>query len=311
MRSRVRRILLFASGKTWKDDGEVEAFLEGLPAGVASFTGGNTPCVQWEIPDINDELVVFDAGSGLRLLGEKWRSIAPDLRPQKIHLFLSHLHWDHLQGLPFFLPLYDRDVSLVIHGCHKSIPDALERQMSPPFFPVPFGLVSERVEFDLQEPGSVFDLGRGRIVKTIVQNHPGMSLGFRCEAMGKTFVYSSDCEHKEAEARIENYPFIDFFQNADLLIADAQYSYTEARFSKADWGHSSNIAVVDLAARAKVNKLILFHHDPASSDELLADALRTSYKHRDQTWARRPEALAGGVFPREIHLGADEQRWVL
>ncbi|MEW6363169.1 MAG: MBL fold metallo-hydrolase [Acidobacteriota bacterium] len=243
----------------------IEEFVDAeLPFSVAGSYGCNTSCVEIEN---QDEHIICDAGAGLRDLGQHVvRSAAHRAgeRQEIFHIFLSHLHWDHIQGFPFFVPAYIPGYRIHVYGFHDELQEALTTQQDAPHFPVPLKSMKADIRF------TVLDLERecriaGFTVRGIKQNHPGASYGYSFEKEGKKIVYSTDCEHK-SEVDDEEYPFVEFFRNADLLIYDAQYNLKEAIHTKEDWGHSSNLVGVELAVRAGVKRLCLYHNEPTSDD---------------------------------------------
>lgn len=257
-------------------------FVDSLPFAMRGTYGGQSSCV--EIRGSGPEHLICDLGSGARGLGNaKLARFGPG-NPQTYHVFISHLHWDHLMGLPFFTPLYIPGNRLVIHGCHANLEAAVRLQMSEPGFPVDFSLVEKQVEFNILEPGTAYEIA-GFQVRPMLQIHGGDSYGYRFEQAGKSFVYATDSEHK-LDREDQWAACIDFFRGADLIAFDAMYSLAEMVSVKADWGHSSNMIGVELALAAGAKRLALFHHDPlnddASLDRLLADSRRfeTLSRHR-------------------------------
>jgi phosphoribosyl 1,2-cyclic phosphodiesterase len=189
---------------------------------------------------------------------------------------MSHVHWDHIMGFPFFVPAYIPGNRIHIYGGHAVIEDALRRQQSPPSFPVDFTALRADIEFVQLEAGQSYDIA-GLQVRLMPQRHGGGSYGYRFTAAGRTVVYSTDSEHKLADAA-ETDAFVDFFRDADLVIFDAMYSLADTMSVKADWGHSSNIVGVELCQMAGARHLCLFHHEPmhddAAIDRLLAETRR-------------------------------------
>lgn len=247
-----------------------------LPFATRGTFGGNTACVQ--VTTASAEHILLDAGTGLRDFAHDYRNLhrqgsKPGFPSEsRFHLLLSHLHWDHLQGLPFFYPVYAAGQHITIYGAHDKIEEAVRAQFATPFFPVPYEYLKAKIDYKKLTPGQSYDIA-GAKVSLCEQNHPGVSYGYRIEQSGRTFVYSTDCEHKQLEVAAPDYPLVKFYADADLLVFDAMYSLEEAIYSKADWGHSSNVIGVELAARAKVRRLALFHHDPHHSDAELEETL--------------------------------------
>ena len=227
--------------------------------------GGNTSCIEIRLP--NGELFVFDAGSGIRNLGGDLLSAPPQNGKQPVNLFLTHFHWDHIQGLPFFGPLYDpsRPMTFYSGPYSMAVHEALAGQMSDPYFPVKFELVSPKREF-IDLDAKPIRLG-GLTVYPFELNHPQGATGYRIESAGAVIVYATDREH--GHARLDSV-LREYAQNADILIHDAQYTPEEhARFK--GWGHSTWQEAVNVARDCNVKQIILFHHDPSHNDQKLSE----------------------------------------
>jgi len=249
-------------------DEAIEAFVRNeLPFPVRASYGGSTACV--ELGGAG-EYVLCDAGTGLRDFGSSYMKAKaagqPDL-PTVFHLLMSHPHWDHLQGFPFFTPAYLPGHRIHIYGGHPDLEQSFVRQQSEPCFPVPFPAMKADIRFHTLEPGGEYDIA-GMKVACIRQNHPGGSYGYRLEKDGRVVVYSTDSEHK-GSGREEHDRFLSFFSNADLLIFDAQYRFLDAVDTKENWGHSSNLLGVEMALAAGVRRLCLFHNEHTFDDEAL------------------------------------------
>lgn len=230
--------------------------------------GGNTPCVEIRA---GDQLIVIDAGTGIRELGLSLMKEAAG-KPIAGSLFIGHSHWDHIQGFPFFTPLYLPTSKFSVYGVHgttKSFADVMAGQMHPTYFPVQMkDLASKPAFVELHEPVMIGD------VKASYHylNHPGITIGFRFEHAGKTVSYISDHEpYGKLNASgdfgdKEDAAVAKFVEGSDLLICEAQYTAAEY-LQKRGWGHSTFDDVLDLAQKAGVRRLALFHHDPAHDDE--------------------------------------------
>jgi phosphoribosyl 1,2-cyclic phosphodiesterase len=265
IREKVSRAIRSFRSTNLATDEEIEAFIDRhLPFADRGSYGVNTSCV--EIGG-GDDCVLCDAGTGIRDFGHAFMHSEKGRYPAVFHLFLSHLHWDHIQGFPFFPPAYLPGQQIHIYGGHSDIKQALDRQQTPPFFPVPFRGLGATIDFRTLNPGQP-DRIAGFDVHMFPQNHPGGSYGYTFIREGKKIVYSTDMEHK-SDATEEKYCFVDHFQGADLLIFDAQYSLADAMGPKEAWGHSSNLLGVELAVRAGVKRLCLFHSEPTWGDEAL------------------------------------------
>ncbi len=263
VRAKIREALMAARDKRLTNPDAIDEFIEHeLPFSIRGTFGGNSSCV--EIVTGGDEYLLCDLGSGVREFGNQIMARHGPSKPNCFNIFMSHVHWDHIMGFPFFTPAYIPGNRIRIHGCHKTLREALVRQQSAPCFPVLFESLGSTIEFVELEPGREYEIA-GFKVTPIRQFHEGESYGYRFTRDGKTIIYSTDCEHK-ASVLDESYPFVDFFRDADLLIFDAMYSLADAVSVKEDWGHSSNIIAVELAQLARAKRLVLFHHEPAFDD---------------------------------------------
>ena len=224
--------------------------------------GGNTSCVEvW----CGDSLFILDAGSGLRPLGLSLDKLP---HPVKGHLFLSHLHWDHIQGIPFFTSAYRPGNQFDIYGCQRQghhLKDNLVGQMTHPNFPVPLSVMQSTINFHEIDAGDEFSIGDVH-VRTAELNHPGGAMGTRIEYQGRAVAYCSDHEH-EADRKL--HPGVEkLAQDADLLIYDA--TYTEQEYpSRAGWGHSTWEVACEIAPGLNIKQLAIFHHDPTHDDETM------------------------------------------
>ena len=269
--------------------GKARAFVENeLEFSVSHTFGGNSSCVQLETDGADH--VLCDLGSGARTFGN---SLLATRGPSghRFHVFMSHLHWDHIMGFPFFMPAYLPGNHLTIYGCHDALEEAFRRQNRAPSFPVDFSRMAARIEFVRLEPERNYDIA-GLRVRAKRQHHGGDSYGYRIEQRGKVVVYSTDSEHKQDDPE-EVAAFVEFFRDADLVIFDAQYSLADAISVKEDWGHSSNVVGVEMCQLARARRLCLYHHEPIFDDEriarLLAETRRleeiTRGDHRVEVWA--------------------------
>lgn len=233
--------------------------------------GGDTTCI--EIRSSQDEVIVIDAGSGIRNLGYKLIK----LKCRKINLLFTHLHLDHIMGLPFFLPLYDHEFTIKIYGCGfdaGSFQNALGGIMHSPYFPVDLKDVPSKLHFN--EIGTrSFRIGAVKI-KPILLNHPNGGLGFRFEDEGKSFVFLTDNElGADSPDSLPFSRYIKFCEGADLLIHDAEFDSNEyARYKS--WGHSTYNEAVRLAFEAHVKKLGLFHINNRRTDGQIESMVRAA-----------------------------------
>ena len=232
-------------------------------AGEDTFEfGGNTACVEIRVPD--QDILIVDGGSGIRNLGialdDEFRA-----RPLSLNLFLTHFHWDHIQGLPFFQPLYKAANKVTFHSGRAPAESCkiLEGQMSTPYFPVNFELLTAKQEF-VQAGPDAFRHGP-LTVEAFPLNHPQTAVGYRFECNGAVVVHASDCEHgdEKLDSVLRHYA-----QNADVLIYDSQYTPEEYQHKKG-WGHSTWLEATEVAKDAAVKQLVLFHHDPSHTDLMI------------------------------------------
>jgi phosphoribosyl 1,2-cyclic phosphodiesterase len=234
-----------------------ELFLSSLPDYLFSTVGGNTSCV--EVATKERCRFIFDAGTGIRELGSE---ILATKKGAACHLFFSHFHWDHIQGLPFFGPAFDSRSSISFYSPVPDFQAILEGQMKPPYFPITMDVMSARKEFRVLggEPVTV----GGVKISYRPMNHPGGCYSYAIEEGGVKAIYSTDTELREEDFRRtpENSAY---FQDADLLILDTQYTLGEA-IEKYNWGHSSFSLASDFAATWGIKRLVLFHHEPSYSD---------------------------------------------
>ncbi|MBL8450604.1 MAG: MBL fold metallo-hydrolase [Dechloromonas sp.] len=285
LRAKIIAALTAARGRDLPDAAAVATFVDSLPFATAGTFGGHSSCV--EIVGGGAEHIVCDLGSGVRPLGQSKMATYGAARPQLYHVFLSHLHWDHLMGFPFFAPAYIPGNRIVIHGCHAEMEEAVRLQFAQPCFPVGFEALGATIEFDTLLPDQPRQIA-GFNVTPKRQLHGGDSYGYRFERFGKAVVYSTDSEHK-LEDVTERQGFVEFFRGADLVVFDAMYSLAEAASVKADWGHSSNVVGVELSLAAGVRRLALFHHEPIHDDARLQKLLAETRRFEEITREdRRP-----------------------
>jgi phosphoribosyl 1,2-cyclic phosphodiesterase len=298
VRRRIITAVREASGRALQSDREIERYVDGLPFDVAGTYGGHTSCVELETG--GPDYVLCDLGSGVRPFGEAVLARHGPAQPQTFHVFMSHVHWDHIMGLPFFTPAYIPGNRVRIYGCHAGLEAALRRQMDHPSFPVDFSYLRATIEFVQLEPGTRCDVA-GMSVIAKRQRHGGDSYGYRFEANGRAVVYSTDSEHKLADIE-ESEGFVEFFRNADVVIFDAMYSLADAVSVKADWGHSSNVVAVELCQLARVRHLCMFHHEPASSDAAISTVLADTRRLEEITRADAPLVVTAAYDGMEIDL---------
>ena len=297
VRAKIAAALVAAQGRRFESREEAARFASELPFSTGGTYGGHSPCV--ELVTGNGEYVLCDLGSGVRPFGQA--AVARSAgAPQTYHVFLSHVHWDHIMGLPFFTPAYVPGSRIIVYGGHEGIEHALRRQMEQPSFPVEFSTFRASFSFVHLAPGVAHEVA-GMRVTLKRQRHPGDSYGFRFESAGRTVVYTTDSEHKFGDDG-GLHDFVDFFRGADVVIFDAMYSLSDAISVKADWGHSSNIVGVELCQLAGVRTLCLFHHEPALDDVAIDATLAETRRFEEITRGAEPLAIVAAYDGLEIDL---------
>ena len=224
--------------------------------------GGNTACV--EVRDSTGALLVLDAGTGLRELGIYLMG-NNGVRPFSVDLLLSHLHWDHIQGIPFFRPAFVPNSTLRIVGPvqkSRTMKELLGLGMDDPFFPVDLDDLPAQIDIGEMSDGTERMIGPYKVRAASI-HHPAPALAYRIEADGRSLVYATDTEDPHSG---KPNPVIPLAQGADTLIHDAQFLKSDF---KATWGHSTIDAAIEVAAQAKVKRLVLYHHDPERNDDAL------------------------------------------
>jgi phosphoribosyl 1,2-cyclic phosphodiesterase len=249
------------------------------PGPETAGVGGNTSCVEVVC---GGERIILDAGTGLRKLGDRMMAEGS----LEATMLLSHQHWDHIQGIPFFVPAYIPTTKLRIFGGVNgvmSLRETLEHQMTAPVFPVRLDELGAQIDLCEVRSGQAFSIGGAR-VKAIKVNHPGGCFAYRIDFDGTSVVYATDTEHYACV----DPALVALAKGADVLIYDSQYTPEEYRGdagrSKVGWGHSTYVAGAELARAAGVGKYVLYHHDPSSTDAKVAEI----------------EAKAQALFPSSV-----------
>ena len=192
------------------------------------------------------------------------------------HILISHTHWDHLMGFPFFQPAYVPGNKFTICGCHPRLKKRFERQHHPDNFPAPMTVMGSDIKFEKWTPDKKKRLNNVTI-KPFLLDHPGNSYAYRIESGSKIFVFASDGAYNDqSPATMDKYHA--FYHNADVLVFDAHFDLIES-FEKRDWGHSTSFLGVDIALNAGVKQLLLFHHDPLSNDRRIAKSLTATRRY--------------------------------
>jgi len=257
-----------------------ERFLAGLPPWLFGTVGGNSPCVSvtFEKPQAqqsdaqendSNECIIFDCGSGLREFG---LSQLNGLKTQNhYHIFLSHFHWDHIQGLPFFGPAYNPANKIDIYSPVGGLEKIMSGQMSNPYFPVTLDAMGAKKTYHYMD-NDITVCGCAISMKKM--NHPGDSYAYCVNENGKRLIYATDTELTSGDF-LKNDENTAFFSGADLIIIDCQYTLGEA-IEKYNWGHSAFSLALDFAANWNIKHMVLFHHDPTYDDHKLYGILQSA-----------------------------------
>src|SRR6202163_2051860 len=261
--------------------------------------GGNTPCLELVAPDRTQ--FILDCGKGLRMLGSRWAAADAGRFPET-HIFVTHYHWDHIQGIPFFAPLYVENNEFHFYSFRskflgrESLKQVFEAQMAVPYFPVDLSAMSAKRKFKEVSGDDSFTVGENKITAKWL-NHPQGCLGFRIDTPAGTVVYATDNE--PGDEKLDK-TLRELAQGADIFINDAQYTPEQLAGSRRGWGHSSWQQGVHVAREVGAKTLVLFHHDPDSPDRMVDTLLRQAREEFDSVFA----ASEGMV----ITLGAPGER---
>jgi phosphoribosyl 1,2-cyclic phosphodiesterase len=253
-----------------------------VPGSSTVEYGGNTSCVEIVLSD--GSRIILDAGSGLRNLGKR---ILKERMQKEIHMFLTHAHWDHISGLPYFAPLFSPEYSVVIHAGpidKEQIRKQVMTLLSEPYFPAQEKRILANLQFARAMP-MVQRVGSAEL-QPIALNHPDGGYGFKIIDQGDTFLYMPDneLEGREYPDGETYYEYVQRFKNTDLLFHDAQFTPEEFA-NRRGQGHSSFVSALNIAMTAGVKRLGLFHHDPERTDDQLdkLDKLAKDYVERNES----------------------------
>lgn len=268
-----------------------------VPGRDTTFYGGNTTCL--EVTLKSGRKVIVDAGTGIRRLGERFLSSGQEV---DIHLLITHIHWDHVLGFPFFGPIFDPTTKIVIDGyptCMKGLRYTFDNKMGDGFFPVRFDDLKAKIKYREEIRRKPLRLD-GVTIDTIPLNHPQGGFGYRFQEGDSRVVFITDNElNNTGKSDPHMEACIRFCEGADVLIHDAQYTPDEIEERKG-WGHSDFISTVELAVKASVGRLILFHHDPTRKDPEV-----TAIKDRCEALAAEADAAM------DIEAAVEDSEFIL
>lgn len=260
-RKRLIQALEFARDR-WDKEPDLPAanILEGLPAEISTLIGGETTCAEIRS---GDDFLIIDMGTGARRLGYELMTKGP---PKDINILMTHTHWDHMQGWPFFIPGYLPSSNVNIYSNYDDMEDRFLRQQHPEHFPLQFEQMASTKKFHLFEHKDTLNIGPFKVTNHHLK-HPGGASAFKIESDDKTFIFATDTEYtgtvEQVEKQIEDSRY--FFEDADLLVMDAQYTMEDASH-KIGWGHTPTENTIKCASSWCVKKLVLTHHEPSYDD---------------------------------------------
>ena len=268
VRNKLRTVLSLARPGDITSPEAIEAFIDSLPFSLQGTYGGNTTCIQ--AVTRGGDLIILDCGSGMKPLGMELMKGDFGRGKGVAHILMTHTHWDHIQGIPFFVPFYIKGNRFNFYSAFPDLKARLDHQQVPSHFPVSFDYLQSSKEFFTLASGETLHLNEA-VITSRMMPHPGASYGFRIDDGEASFIYTSDCEFNIDELdNIEKYR--DFFEGADAVVFDTQYTFDEA-IDKFEFGHSSAAIAIDIAGMFGVRRLILFHHEPNYDDEKLENVL--------------------------------------
>lgn len=244
--------------------------------------GGNTSCTEVGHDDVR---CYIDMGSGFREAGTS----AIQQGVKEFHIFMTHMHWDHVMGMPFFIPIHVKGHKLHIYHVHKNAPESIKINFNGVNFPLTWDQLNGDVQFHqltLYKPVKLSNLS----ITPFVLDHPGGSFGYRFDAAGRSFAIGVDGEFKRVTPK-ELGKDLPFYQNLDVLLFDAQYEMSELA-SRFDWGHCSPNIGVDLALREGIKHLLFTHHDPWSTEEKLRRMYANAQKYMNSQLGSYPDVWA-------------------
>jgi len=277
---RLRSILELSIKKQLGKPENIDGFLADLPDELRYLCGGDTTCIS--IRSDSGKLYILDCGTGIRRLGNFLMDGECKQGKAELNIMISHNHWDHIQGLPFFKPAYISGNILNFYSPYKNQQAILENQMSSPYFPAKFQDTASTKNYHLIEypQKTPLKLEEDLFVSIYPLKHPQGCFAYKFMQNNKTFIFATDAEFNGEIIESSN-ETIEFFKNADILLLDSQYTLDEA-FIKADWGHTSYTMAVNCGINWNIKKLILAHHEPAYTDNILRTNYFLALEHAQQ-----------------------------
>ena len=282
IRRKISAVIARVTPEDLRDARTRELFLAHLPPALFGTAGGNTTCVEVRLDD--NSVILFDAGTGISKFATAAAKEQP--APKVFHIFFTHFHWDHIQGFPFFNPqAFDSSCTMHIYSPRDDVESILRAQMKSPYFPITMDTMQAKIHFhQIHEEG--VDIGPAQITYRKV-HHPGGSYSYKVKSLEGSFIFSTDTELKPEDfARTRENRV--FYEKTDIIALDSQYTLDEA-IEKFDWGHSSYSLTVDFASEWKIDKLVLFHHEPLYNDNKMFSIEKSARWYKSHLGTDNPE----------------------
>lgn len=276
-KNKIKRILELAIEEKLTDKSQIEQFIRKIPYPLNYLTGGNTTCVTVRT---KENLYILDGGTGIRVLGEEIFK-NPESFPKILHIFITHTHWDHIQGIPFFKPLYLPNYTIHFYSGFSNIEERLIYQTDERFFPMPFQKTASKKYFHHLKVNTAYKIEEKLEIHTFPLKHPGGCYSYKFISLenNKTFIFATDVEFT-GEDFLDKQEYLDYFGYSDILVLDSQYTLDES-FLKIDWGHTSYTMAVNCAVHWRVKNLVLTHHEPTYNDDKLFQNYLNAIRHRN------------------------------